>query len=124
MVKEARQARVAGDMGRAIVKLEEALAQSPEDPSVHYELGLVHEQMGVYDIAAAHYEKVFQMGVSGAGALYEMAGAKLRDGFGPHRKEKNNYPEIHFAMIHDSQRLSFDSAWNPYQYGCSFILRG
>jgi alpha-L-rhamnosidase len=23
--------------------------------------------------------------------------AKLRDGFGPHRKEKNNYPEIHFA---------------------------
>lgn len=33
-------------------------------------------------------------------------------------------PEIHFAMIHDSQRLAFDSAWNPYQYGCSFILRG
>ncbi len=81
MVKEARQARVAGDMGRAIVKLEEALAQSPDDPSVRYELGLVHEQMGVYDIAAAHYEAVFQMGVSGAGALYEMAGAKLRDGF-------------------------------------------
>jgi len=81
MVKEARQARVAGDMGRAIVKLEEALAQSPEDPSVRYELGVVHEQMGVYDIAAAHYEAVFQMGVSGAGALYEMAGAKLRDGF-------------------------------------------
>jgi hypothetical protein len=81
MVNEARQARVAGDMGRAIVKLEEALAQSPDDPSVHYELGVVHEQMGVYDIAAAHYEKVFQMGVPGAGALYEMAGAKLRDGF-------------------------------------------
>jgi len=81
MVKEARQARVAGDMGRAIVKLEEAMAQSPEDPAVHYELGLVHEQMGVYDIAAEHYEKVFQLGVSGAGVLYEMAGAKLRDGF-------------------------------------------
>ncbi len=81
MVKEARQARVAGDMGRAIVKLEEALAQSPDDPNVRYELGLVHEQMGVYDIAAAHYEAVFQMGASGAGALYEMAGAKLRDGF-------------------------------------------
>jgi len=81
MVREAREARVAGDMGRAIVKLEEALAESPEDPSVRYEMGLVHEQMGVYDIAAAHYEKVFQLGTSGAGALYEMAAAKLRDGF-------------------------------------------
>lgn len=81
LVTEAREARVAGDMGRAIVKLEEALAASPDDPGVRYELGLVHEQMGVYDIAAAHYEKVFQMGTSGAGALYEMAAAKLRDGF-------------------------------------------
>ena len=81
MVREARQARVAGDMGLAIVKLEEALSQSPDDPSVHYELGLVHEQMGVFDTAAAHFEKVFQMGVSGAGSLYALAAAKLRDGF-------------------------------------------
>ena len=81
LVNEAREARVAGDMGRAIVKLEEALAASPDDPSVRYELGLVHEQMGVYDIAASHYEKVFKMGTSGAGALYELAAAKLRDGF-------------------------------------------
>lgn len=81
LVNEARVARVAGDMGRAIVKLEEALTQAPEDPNVHYELGLVHEQMGVFDTASAHYEKVFQMGVSGAGVLYEKAAAKLRDGF-------------------------------------------
>jgi hypothetical protein len=81
LVNEARMARVAGDMGRAIVKLEEAQSQSPEDPSVQYELGLVHEQMGVFDLASAHYEKVFQMGVSGAGSLYELAAAKLRDGF-------------------------------------------
>jgi len=81
MVREAREARVAGDMGRAIVKLEEALGQSPDDANVHYELGLVHEQMGVFDTAAMHYEKVFQMGVTGAGSLYELAAAKLRDGF-------------------------------------------
>jgi len=82
LVKEARQARVAGDMGKAIMKLEEALASSPEDPTVHYELGLTHEQMGVNDIAAAHYEKVFQMGVTEAGSLYQLAANKLRDGFG------------------------------------------
>jgi hypothetical protein len=81
LVRDARQARVAGDMGRAIIKLEEALDQSPEDPSVRYELGMVHEQMGVFDIAASHYQKVFEMGVSGAGSLYEMAATKLRDGF-------------------------------------------
>jgi len=81
LVNEGRKARVAGDMGLAIIKLEESLKQSPDDPSVHYELGLVHEAMGVYDVAATHYEKVFQAGVSGAGALYELAAAKLRDGF-------------------------------------------
>ncbi len=81
LVTEARQARVGGDMGVAIMKLEECLNQSPEDPNVHYELGLVHEQMGVFDTAAAHFEKVFQMGASGAGSLYELAAGKLRDGF-------------------------------------------
>jgi hypothetical protein len=81
LVKQARQARVAGDMVLAIVKLEEALTHSKNDPNVHYELGLVHEQMGVFDVAGAHFEKVFQMGVSGAGSLYELAAAKLRDGF-------------------------------------------
>lgn len=81
MVKEARQARVAGDMGLAIMKLEEALSQSPDDPTVHFELGLVHEQMGVFDTASSHYEKVYQMGISGAGSLFERAAAKLADGF-------------------------------------------
>lgn len=81
LVTEAREARVAGDMGRAIIKLEEALKQSPDDANVHYELGMVHEQMGVFDTAAAHYERVFQMGIGGAGSLYQMAATKLRDGF-------------------------------------------
>ncbi len=80
-VREARAARVAGDMGRAIIKLEEALGDSPDDATVLYELGMVHEQMGVYDTASSYYEKVFRQGISGAGALYEMAAAKLRDGF-------------------------------------------
>lgn len=81
LVTEAQRARVAGDMGAAIVKLEEALGESPGDPTVLYELGMVHEMMGVYEKAADYYEKVFQLGVSGAGSLYEAAAAKLRDGF-------------------------------------------
>lgn len=81
LVTEARKARIAGDMAAAIVKLEEALGESPGDPTVLYELGMVHEMMGVYEKAADYYEQVFQLGVSGAGNLYEAAAAKLRDGF-------------------------------------------
>ncbi len=81
LVNEARTARVAGDMGMAIVKLEEALKQSPNEPNALYELGLVHELMGVYDQASIYFERVFQLGVTGAGELYKAAAAKLRDGF-------------------------------------------
>jgi len=81
LVQEARVARVAGDMGMAILKLEEALTHAKDVPAVHYEMGLVHEQMGVFDTAAMHYERVFQSGIAAAGNLYELAAAKLRDGF-------------------------------------------
>lgn len=81
LVNEARTARVAGDMGMAIVKLEEALLQSPKEPNALYELGLVHELMGVFDQASIYYEQVFQLGISGSGELYKAAAAKLRDGF-------------------------------------------
>lgn len=83
LLKEARQARVAGDMGLAILKLEEARGRSPADPNIEFELGLAHEAMGVFDTASTHYQNVFQMGIGGAGALFEMAAAKLRDGFEP-----------------------------------------
>jgi hypothetical protein len=81
LVQEARQARVASNMGMAILKLEEALIHAPDEPALHYEMGLVHEQMGVFDTAASHYERVFQAGIAAAGSLYELAAAKLRDGF-------------------------------------------
>lgn len=81
LVTEARAARVAGDMGMAIMKLEEAKKLAPEDPNVHYELGLVHEVMGVYDMAAKHYQSVMALGISGAGSLYELAAGKLANGF-------------------------------------------
>ena len=81
LVNEARQARVAGDMGKAITKLEDALLQSPEDPSVHWEMGMALEQMGVYDTAADHYQKILGIGLPDAGSYFEMAGEKLRDGF-------------------------------------------
>lgn len=81
LFNEARSAHIAGDMGTAIVKLEEALEHAPDDPQILFEMGEIHETMGVYDRAASYYEKIFQMGVSGAGELYRQAALKLSKGF-------------------------------------------
>jgi hypothetical protein len=81
LLREARAARVAGDMGLAVMKLEEVMTSIPDDPNVVYEMGVVHEQMGIFDRAGDHYQKVMQMGLPRAGQLYHLAAAKLRDGF-------------------------------------------
>lgn len=85
LVDEGRKARVAEDMGRAIIKLEEARSIDPREPNVLYELGLVYETMAAYDTALAEkaaeaYQAVFELGTTKAGALYPLAAAKLRDG--------------------------------------------
>jgi len=81
LVRDARAARVAEDMGRALAKLEEARRLAPGEPNVLYELGMIHEQLGTYDKASEFYEKVFQLGTTIAGSLYDEAARKLRDGF-------------------------------------------
>lgn len=80
LVNEARAARVAEDMGTAVAKLEQAKLLDAEEPNVLYELGLVHETMGVYDVASKYYEQLFRLGAAKAGAYYELAARKLRDG--------------------------------------------
>lgn len=80
LVTDARKARVAEDMVLAITKLEEARSREPDEPNVEYELGLVHEAMGVFETASEHYQKVMAMGATKAGTLYTLAAAKLRDG--------------------------------------------
>jgi hypothetical protein len=83
LIDEARAARIAGDMGLALAKLEEAKTRSPDDPNVHFELGLVHEAMGIWPTASDYYHHVFGLGASRAGSLYKLAAKKLRDGFKP-----------------------------------------
>ncbi len=85
LVLEARKARLADDMASAINKLEEAQQLAPEDPSVHFELGQVYETMAAFDTRLADqasdaYLKVMSLGTTGAGALYPLAAAKIRDG--------------------------------------------
>lgn len=84
LVAEARQARVAEDMGAAIIKLEEARSREPNEPNTLYELGLVYEAMAGFDLtladkAAEAYLRVTQLGTE-AGALYQLAASKLKEG--------------------------------------------
>jgi hypothetical protein len=81
LVAEAQAARVAEDMGRAIVKLEEAESRAPDEPNMLFQFGEVFEAMGVYDKATDYYQKVFELGVSGGGSLYQLASRKLSQGF-------------------------------------------
>ncbi|MGC4015766.1 MAG: hypothetical protein QM755_14765 [Luteolibacter sp.] len=103
LVTEARKARVAGDMGAAIIKLQEAASKSADEPNVEYELGLVHEAMGVYDKASEHYENVFRMGATKAGALYEQSAAKLRDGL--------QEPDSHGKIVLGRTRIFKDAQY-------------
>jgi tetratricopeptide (TPR) repeat protein len=81
LVKEAQEARVADDMRKAIVKLEEAAGKAPDEPNVLYQFAQVFEAMGVYDKAEDYYQRVFELGTLKAGGLYELAAHKLSHGF-------------------------------------------
>lgn len=79
--KEAKTARLAEDMMTAITKLEQALQHSPKQPQILFELGLCHEDMGIYDRAKQYYHQVFQLGTTTAGQLYLQSAEKLKSGF-------------------------------------------
>lgn len=81
LVAEAREARVAGDMRRAVVKLEEAEKRTADEPNTLYQFAQVFEAMGIYGKATDYYQKVFELGTVGAGGLYELAAHKIAHGF-------------------------------------------
>lgn len=83
LVVDAKRARVRGDMGLAILKLEEAKSLSAAEPLVFFEMGETLEAMGVFDRASDCFETVMGMGATKAGALYQRAAAKLEEGFLP-----------------------------------------
>lgn len=81
-LKEAKTARIAGDMRLVALKLEEAEKVSPKSPHIAFLYGDMYEAMGIFDKASESYEKVFSYGLSVAGSLYRISAQKLKDGFG------------------------------------------
>lgn len=102
--KEAKTARLAEDMMTAITKLEQALQQSPKQPHILFELGLCHEDMGIYDRAKQYYHQVFQLGTTQAGQLYLQAAEKLKSGFEQPQDKINRLVLGRIRVFQDSRR--------------------
>lgn len=103
LVNEARAARVSDDLVLAITKLEEAQKTSPSEPNILYEFGEVAELLGNFDKAADYYEKVFQLGVTEAGVLYERAAEKLSVGFGAREQVRGKLSLGRVREFHDKR---------------------
>lgn len=82
LLKDARQARVRGDLIEALTKLQEAEIREPSDPNVLYSLGTTYEAFGIFDKARDYYYEVFNLGPN-AGSLFEKASFKVAQGLVP-----------------------------------------
>lgn len=80
LVGEARVARVAGDIMKSTMKLEEAQVLEPQNPNVLYELALNFEELLVFDNASDYYKKVYDLGPLKAGSLFKKSALKLAQG--------------------------------------------
>lgn len=86
LLKDARKARVGGDLMLALTKLQEAELREPKDPNVLYGLGATYEEFGIFDKARDYYYDVFNSGPS-AGSLFEKASFKVAQGLVPDVKD-------------------------------------
>lgn len=82
LVLSAKELHVKGDLVAALNKLEEAEALAPSEPAVYYSIAQIFEDMGQWDKATDHYEKIFTMG-PGIGVYYHKAAFKLSNGLNP-----------------------------------------
>lgn len=81
LLKEAKAARVAGDLRLVSVKLAEIEGQFGETPHGLALYADLYETMGIFDKAAEFHEKVFSIGLAEAGPLYRLSAEKLKNGF-------------------------------------------
>jgi len=77
LLTEARTLRQRGDTTTSIIRLREALAISPKNTLVIYELATTYDKMGLEDKEMEQWRAIYDMGES-TGVYYQLADAKLR----------------------------------------------
>ncbi len=66
----ARLREAGGDYSRAVRLLEDLLSLTPDDPAVHYRLGLLYEKEGRFDDALEQYSRALENGPASSELLY------------------------------------------------------
>jgi tetratricopeptide (TPR) repeat protein len=62
-----------GDLPRAARHFEQAVAQNPDSPEAHYNLGLVYQRLGRLDAGVRHYRRALELDPYLTEAYYNMA---------------------------------------------------
>lgn len=81
LLEGAKKSRVAGDLKKTALTLEQAESLSPKNPHLLYQYGELYERLGVFDKAMRYYQTLFQLGTEQAGPLFQIASQKLQGGF-------------------------------------------
>ncbi len=79
LVEDAHKYHLAGDVVRAILKLDEAEVIDPKEPAIIYRRALVYEDMRNWERATDSYDALFEMGPE-IGTYYEIAADKIANG--------------------------------------------
>ena len=89
LLREAREARILGDMRAVALKLEEVISKNPSNPHAIFQNAEMFESMGIFDKAAESYEDVLLLGIGQSGDLYRKAAQKLKEGLSNNQFTKN-----------------------------------
>jgi tetratricopeptide (TPR) repeat protein len=79
LLKEATELRDKGDTTNALARLQDALQRDPKNAHVLAEMAMIYESIQLFERSNETWRKIQEIGPS-AGALYELADLKLKNG--------------------------------------------
>jgi hypothetical protein len=79
LLKEATELRERGDTTNALARLQDAAQRDPKNANVLAEMAMIYESIQLFERSNETWRKVQEIGPS-AGALYELADMKLKNG--------------------------------------------
>ncbi|MEY2559058.1 MAG: hypothetical protein QOE34_2483 [Verrucomicrobiota bacterium] len=79
LLKEATELRDRGDTTSALARLQDALQNDPKNANVLAQMAMIYESIQLFDRSNETWRKIQEIGPS-AGALYELADLKLKNG--------------------------------------------
>ncbi len=78
LLEQGKLLRDRSDMSNALVKLREAQALNPANPSAIAALAITYEKMGLNEKAAEYWKRILDMGENAGGSYYIAADARLK----------------------------------------------